>query len=86
MLKIKKFWGNYCVPCASLSKIIKPILSEYPEVKLTDIDVEENDDLCVEYNIRSIPVLVFEVDGKEVDRLVGMQSREKIVELIKKYN
>ena len=85
MLEIKKFSAQWCIPCSNLSKLIAPIMEEYSDVNLVNIDVEENDDLCIEYKIRSVPVLVFEVDGIEIERLNGMQNRENIVELIEKY-
>lgn len=85
MLEIKKFSAQWCSPCTQLDKVLKEIQGIHPNLNITKIDIEEEDDLCVEYNIRSIPVLVFEVDGIEQERLVGMQNRDKIVELINKY-
>ena len=85
MLEIKKFSASWCSPCSQLDKVLKEIQGTYSNLNITKIDIEEEDDLCVEYNIRSIPVMVFEVDGIEQERLVGMQSKDKIIELINKY-
>ena len=43
------------------------------------IDGDENRDLAIEYNIRSIPTTVIEKEGKEINRLVGVKSKEEMI-------
>ena len=49
------------------------------------INVDEEDDLSEEYGIRSIPTLILEKNGKQVDRIIGLAPKSRIMELINKY-
>ena len=49
------------------------------------INVDEEDDLSEEYGIRSIPTLILEKNGKQVDRIIGLAPKSRIMELINKH-
>ena len=49
------------------------------------IDGDENRDLAIKYNIRSIPTTVIEEEGKEINRIVGVKSKEEIIEELSWY-
>ena len=71
------FWASWCAPC----KMMAPVLNELSEA-LTDnksvgkVNVEIARAVSSQYNIRSIPTMVLFKDGKEVNRFVGIKSRE----------
>ena len=73
------FTATWCSPCKALSPIIDSLYNYSDRVKIMKIDVDENADLSADYNIRSVPTLVFLKNGIEVDRILGLVSREKIV-------
>ena len=63
--------------------MVGPIISELAEqydgkVVVGKCDVEENEDLAVEFGIRNIPTILFFKDGQVVDKLVGAQAKDKI--------
>jgi thioredoxin 1 len=83
MIKIYDFYAEWCGPCKMMAPMIQEAVSKY-KVELLKIDVEENNDMVLEYNIGSVPTLIFFKDGVEVSRLVGFQPVQKISEEIEK--
>jgi thioredoxin 1 len=85
MVEVKKFYGHWCVPCKLLAPVINEIKGEIPNVKFTDIDVDENGDLASKYGVRGVPTVVIEKDGVEVKRFVGMKQKSELVNEIKSH-
>jgi thioredoxin 1 len=79
--KIEKFGAAWCGPC----KILDKTLEQVKDVEIVKYDVDEYEDLTAEKNIRNIPVLIFYNEDKEVDRLIGAVSLNKINEIIDKW-
>ena len=76
------FWAAWCGPCQMLSPILHEIAEEHPEVKIVKVNVDENDDLAVKFNVMSIPTLIVYKDGKSINRVVGGRGKEGILELL----
>jgi len=66
-----KFAASWCGPCKLLSNNLQKILIEYPLVTLQEIDIDDHPELAKRYAIKSVPTLVIEVAGNEVNRLIG---------------
>ncbi len=75
------FYADWCGPCKMLAPILEQISEENPEIKIIEVNVDEYSDEAKNYNILSIPTLVFMENGKEKKRLVGLVSKEEILEL-----
>lgn len=86
-LKIIDFYAVWCKPCTNIKPILKELQNEYPSVEIVFLDVEDpkNNDIVSKYNVRNIPLLVFEKDGDIVDKLVGQQPKERIIQLIEQH-
>lgn len=66
-----------------LSPIISEIANEYPNsVKVCKINVDENQDLALKYNIMSVPTLIFFKDGKVVKSSVGFCPKSELDSMI----
>lgn len=66
------FWAEWCGPCRSIAPSVDELAEEYDgKVIIGKYNVDEGDDISVEYSIRSIPTLLFFKDGKLVDKQVG---------------
>ena len=86
MLKITKCFSDWCLPCKTLDKVMDEILPLYDTgVIYTKIDIEEDIDYAEEQQIRSVPTMIFEHDGKVVCRLVGLRSGNEIKAIIDQY-
>lgn len=79
--KIEKFGAAWCGPCKVLDRTIQQIT----EVDVIKYDVDEYEDLAEEKGIRNVPVLIFYDGDKEVERLIGAVSLNKINEIIDKW-
>ena len=80
-MKVLKFEASWCSPCKMLKEVIKNIETD---VVIESVDIDENQDLALKYNIRSVPTCVIVDDeGNEVSRHIGMMSKDKFLEFIK---
>jgi thioredoxin 1 len=68
------FYADWCGPCRALA----PILESLTDAKVGKVDIDAEQELAKEYNVNSIPLLVFMKDGEEKSRLVGVQTAEVI--------
>lgn len=77
------FYADWCGPCKMLSPIVEEVAKEIDSVKVCRINIDENEDLAVEYGIMSIPTLVVIKNGKETNRTVGVVGKDDILEMVK---
>jgi thioredoxin 1 len=69
------FWAEWCPPCKIMLPAIDKLSQEFNIVK---IDVESNNELAAEYNVSSIPLLLFFQNGEVVQRISGLVTEEAI--------
>ena len=78
MKTVKYFTATWCGPCQRFKPIMQELSNEGYNIEF--IDGDENKEVAIEYNIRSIPTTVIEKDGKEINRLVGVRSKEEMID------
>ena len=77
------FWAPWCGPCKMISPIIDELAETYEgRVVIGKVNVDENDDVCVEYGIRNIPTILFFKNGELADKAVGAMSKAQLTEKI----
>lgn len=84
IIVIVDFYADWCSPCKMLSPILESIVEERNDIKIVKVNVDENSRLANEYRAYSIPLLVIFEDGKEVNRVAGLRSKEFILDLVDK--
>lgn len=77
------FYADWCGPCQVLSPRVENVAKLNPDVKFVKINLDNAENLAIEYGVMSIPTLVVIKDGKEVKRSVGLISQSEIEKLIK---
>lgn len=82
-LEIMDFWAEWCGPCHIMKPIIEEIEKEYAgKVTFTKVNVDEQPELSDQYQVRSIPTMVFKKEGKIVDQVVGAVPKEMLTHKI----
>ena len=80
-LKILDFMSTWCQPCKTMSPILDEVEKE-TGVEIRKIDVDDNEEEVMVYNIRNIPTLIFIKDGVVVDKISGTISKETLLNKI----
>lgn len=72
-------WAEWCGPCKSIAPVIDELATELEgKAVIGKYDVDDENDLSVDYKVRSIPTLLFFKDGEMVDKIVGASSKADI--------
>ena len=78
MKTVKYFSATWCGPSQTFKPIMSEIANEGHSVQFIDID--QQGDLAQQYNVRSVPTVVIEQNGSEVNRLIGATTKQVILE------
>lgn len=72
------FWAEWCGPCRMVGPIVEQLAQSLEgKVKVSKLNVDQNQEIAMKYNIQSIPSLVLFKNGNEVARIIGLSPKEK---------
>ena len=74
MVEVKKFYAEWCGPCKVLTPLMENVKTKFTSVKFENVDIDSQFEIAQKYFVRSVPTVIFEKNGKEVERFVGVQS------------
>lgn len=75
------FWAVWCGPCRMLGPIVEEIATDFEgKAVVGKVDVDNNQQVSVDYGIRNIPTVLIFKNGEVVDKIVGVASKEVIAE------
>lgn len=84
-LALVDFWAAWCMPCKMMAPIINEVAEESTgKAKICKLDVQQYQALSAKYSVRSIPTLILFKDGKEINRFVGVKTKEFLLKEIAK--
>ena len=76
------FWASWCGPCRMLSPVVEAVAEERPDIKVCKINVDEEQELAMQFNVSSNPTLVLMKDGRVADRSVGFRPKDAILSML----
>lgn len=78
-------WAAWCSPCRILAPVVEELAGKYQgKVKMGKLNVDDYPQVAAQHRIMNIPTLLLFKNGKEVDRIVGVQPKEELVRRIEK--
>ncbi|HTK76674.1 MAG TPA: thioredoxin [Gemmataceae bacterium] len=80
------FWAPWCGPCRALTPIIDKIADQFAgRVKVGKVNVDENSDLAIKYDVTTIPrVLIFKGSDQPLQQVVGLTPETELVKMLDK--
>ena len=82
MVTVKKFSAIWCGPCRMLAPVMNEIKGKYPNVKFEEYDVDDAFEVASKYGVRSVPTVIIEKDGQEIQRFAGVSSKISYINAI----
>jgi thioredoxin 1 len=77
------FTATWCGPCRALAPIIEKVADDYQgKLKVGKLDIDDAPEITRKYGVRSVPTIIVFQGGEKTGQLVGLTSREKIVQLL----
>lgn len=80
------FWAPWCGPCRMIAPMVEKLAGDYQgKLKVGKVNTDDNPETATKYRISAIPTLMIFKDGKLMEQIVGMRSKEELVKLVDNY-
>lgn len=73
------FWAAWCGPCKMLMPIVEELAQSQDEIKVCKVNVDDEAQLAMQFKVMTIPTLIAFKNGEVLGKLVGVQSKDKIL-------
>lgn len=79
------FYADWCGPCKMMAPVVEALATEMEgKVKVGKLNIDDNESLAVKYGVMTIPTLAVFKNGEMVDKLIGVQPKDKLQAMIEK--
>lgn len=80
------FWAAWCGPCRKMNPILEEVAKEFKgTAKIAKLNVDDYKQFAIDKQIQGIPAIVVYKDGKEIDRIIGVVSKDALTKKIQGY-
>ena len=76
------FWAPWCGPCRMVGPLVEEIAKERSDIKVVKINVDEEQELAMQFGVMSIPTLVVMKNGKVINQAVGARPKAQILAML----
>jgi thioredoxin 1 len=77
------FWASWCGPCQMIAPIVEEISNDMSgKIEIGKLNVDEQPEIAIKYDVMSIPTLILFKEGKIVDTIIGYHTKKEILEFI----
>ena len=77
------FWAPWCGPCRMVGPIVEEIARENPDIRVCEVNVDEENELASQFHVMSIPSLFVLKNGEVVNKSVGARPKNQILDMLK---
>ena len=78
------FFAEGCMPCVMMAPVLDDLYDEFKgKIKCAKINIDENRELAVKFNVSSIPNFVLFKDGKVVEQIIGSMTQEELSNVLR---
>lgn len=78
-VSVVDFWAEWCGPCRMIAPIIEELAHDYDgKVTVGKLNVDRNPEVSMKYGIRSIPTILIFKDGQQVEKIVGVTTKQNL--------
>ena len=76
------FWAPWCGPCRMVAPLVEEIAKERSDIKVVKINVDEEQELAMQFGVMSIPTLVVMKNGKIANQVTGARPKAQILAML----
>lgn len=76
------FWAPWCGPCRMVAPLVEEIAKERSDIKVVKINVDEEQELAMQFGVMSIPTLVVMKNGKIINQVTGARPKAQILDML----
>jgi thioredoxin 1 len=79
------FWAPWCGPCRMIAPVLEELDKEVEDLKIAKVNVDDNPESAGRFEVMSIPTLIMFKNGQPVDKVIGLQSKEALRNVVAKH-